>query len=46
MSYSLENYVNNKGSAPILLFFDSFRARYQEKGECGSQQFLFLHLIR
>ena len=43
MSYSLDNYVNNKVSAPALLFFDSFTARYSEKGECGSQKFLFLH---
>ena len=40
MSFGLENYVNNKGSAPVLLFFDSFTARYQEKGERGFQQFL------
>ena len=46
MSYGLENYVNNKGSAPVLLFVDGFTARYQDKEECGSQQILFLHLIR
>ena len=43
MSYGLGNYVNNKVSDPVLLFFDSFTARYKEKGECGSQKFLFLH---
>ena len=43
MSYGLDNYVNNKVSDPVLLFFDSFTARCQEKGKCGSQKFLFLH---
>ena len=28
MSYGLDNYVNNKFSDPVLLFFDSFTARY------------------
>ena len=28
MSYGLGNYVNNKISDPVLLFFDSFTARY------------------
>ena len=28
MSYGLDNYVNNKVSAPVLLFFDSFTAIY------------------
>ena len=27
MNYGLDNYVDNKVSAPILLFFDSFTAR-------------------
>ena len=26
MSYGLDNYVNNKVSAPVVLFFDSFTA--------------------
>ena len=43
MSYGLGSYVNNKVSDPVLLFFDSFTARYKETGECGSQKFLFLH---
>ena len=43
MSYSLDNYDNDTVSDPVLLFFDSFTARYSEKGECGSQRFLFLH---
>ena len=28
MSYDLDNYVNNKVSSPVSLFFDSFTARY------------------
>ena len=43
MSYGLDSYVNNKVSDPVLLFFDSFTARYQEKRKCGSQKVLFLH---
>ena len=43
MSYGLDNYVNNKVSDPVLLFFDSVTARYDEKAKCGSQTFLFLH---
>ena len=42
MSYGLDNYVKNKVSDPVLLFFDNFTARYQEKGECGSQTVLFV----
>ena len=43
MSYGFNNYVNNKVSDRVLLYFDSLTARYKEKGECGSQKFLFLH---
>ena len=44
MSFGLDNYVNNKASDPVLLFFLTvLQLDIKKKGECGSQKFLFLH---
>ena len=37
MSYDLDNYVNYKGSAPVLLFLTDLQLDIKKKGECGSQ---------
>ena len=37
MSYDLDNYVNYKGSALVLLFLSVLQLDIKKKGECGSQ---------
>ena len=44
MSYGLDSYVNNKESAPDLLFFEVLQLDIKKKGEfVPNSFFLFLH---
>ena len=43
MSYGLDNYVNNKVSAPVLLFWTVLQLDIKKKEIVVHNSFLFLH---